>query len=243
MIKKQLDFYFVYPVLVILAYLFFISMLLYKDNFDFSKLIVIGDMFVVKPPPNVSFLKNSAGYDGEFYYRLALDPFTNKVEDHGLIIDFPPYRHQRIIYPLLVWTFSLGTAKFVPFMMFFVNFLGILILAILGSWYVKLLKIHPFWGIFFALYPGFLYTLSGDLTEIIQASFLLASIILLKKQKDFLAMVFLGAACLTRETSLIIPVVILFISKKKQYLLIPILTYIFFSICTVFKLGAISFSF
>src|ERR1041384_6678894 len=42
---------------------------------------------------------NGAGYEGQFYFRLALDPFTNKQTDHGIKLDAPARRHQRIIHP------------------------------------------------------------------------------------------------------------------------------------------------
>ncbi len=38
------------------------------------------------------------GYDGQFVYRLALDPFTRAVTAHGMTLDLPAYRQQRIAH-------------------------------------------------------------------------------------------------------------------------------------------------
>jgi hypothetical protein len=43
----------------------------------------------------------SDGYDGQFVYRLALDPFTRVATAHGITLDNPAYRQQRIATALL----------------------------------------------------------------------------------------------------------------------------------------------
>jgi len=242
-IKKQLNFYLLPLLIVILIYLGFISLALLKYNFDFSRFIGIGDAFVVKEnlAKNISYFEDSYGYDGEFYFRLALNPFTNKVEDYGIILDVPSYRHQRIMYPILVWIFSLGNIQLVPFMMLFINFVALCVITILGSYFARLLNLSSFWGVLFTLYPGFLYSLSSSLSEIVQTCFLLGALIMLKKQKNLFAAVFLSFAVLTRETSLVIPLFLLF-SKKRKYMFIPVLSYFLFQFILLYVWGAFSFS-
>src|SRR5437588_9577196 len=38
------------------------------------------------------------GYDGQYFYRLALDPLTDRRTDFGIILDDAAYRQQRILY-------------------------------------------------------------------------------------------------------------------------------------------------
>ena len=45
---------------------------------------------------------NAAGYDGQFYYRLALDPFNWNKTAFGITMD-QSYRYTRIGYPALAW--------------------------------------------------------------------------------------------------------------------------------------------
>ena len=55
----------------------------------------------------------SAGYDGQFYYRLALDPANWHHTAFGITMD-QSYRYTRTGYPILAWIFSLGQHQLVP---------------------------------------------------------------------------------------------------------------------------------
>ena len=52
------------------------------------------------------WLDKSEGYDGQFFYRLALDPLASRTTDFGIIL--ASYRHQRIGYPLAAAALSWG---------------------------------------------------------------------------------------------------------------------------------------
>ena len=112
------------PVLVT-AFLYgaFILLRLGFHGFNPTAFIAAGDLFCDpgSVPANFLVLKNSAGYDGQFYYRLAVNPFTAEPSAGGVKIDSPAYRQQRIAYPLLVWLFSVAQPEFVPTVMILVN--------------------------------------------------------------------------------------------------------------------------
>src|SRR6202166_2389010 len=63
--------------------------------------------------PRGLLLVPSAGYDGQFYYRLALGPRHRDVTPFGITMD-QSYRYTRLGYPLLAWIFSLGQHQLVP---------------------------------------------------------------------------------------------------------------------------------
>jgi hypothetical protein len=65
---------------------------------------------------------------------------------------------------------------------------------------------HPAWGLLFAAYPGFLYTLSLDLAELVEAAGVLAGLVALRERRYGLAALALSAAVLGRETAIILPV-------------------------------------
>jgi hypothetical protein len=46
----------------------------------------------------------TGGFDGQFYYALARDPWHR----HNRPLDVPVYRHARVLYPALAWLFSGG---------------------------------------------------------------------------------------------------------------------------------------
>ena len=186
---------------------------LYRSGFDFSSFVVAGDTFCdpALVPQNLIVLRNSVGYDGQFYYRLSLNPFTSQVREFGITIDSPPIRHQRILYPLLTWTLSLGNPSLVPVIMVLINFISLCVMGWLGGAYAQTLKEHALWGIFLPLYPGFLFTLARDLVEILEITLLLGSLFLIRRSKPVAATLLLALAVLTKETALLVAIAALIV--------------------------------
>src|SRR3990172_6865503 len=89
---------------------------------DPSVFIVAGERFT-SPRADI-YIHPRDGYDGQFYYRLALDPLTIERTAHGIRLDNPPYRQQRILYPVLAWL--VGRVIPVPWAMLLVNYIAML---------------------------------------------------------------------------------------------------------------------
>lgn len=145
------------------------------------------------------------GYDGRAYYRLALDPLTRAVDDHGIIFTRPAYWQARIGYPLAAWILALGgRAGLVPGAMVLVNLLAIAGIALLaGRWSLRLGR-SAWWGAVPAMWAGFLVGLGQDLTEPIAGVLLLAALVAMRTGRHVPAVVALAAAALARETSLVV---------------------------------------
>ena len=81
---KRLNSPWINMVLVALIYSLYLFLLLEKFNYNPAYLISLGEKFVdfKKIPENLVVWKNY-GYDGQFYYRLALNPFTFQREEFG----------------------------------------------------------------------------------------------------------------------------------------------------------------
>lgn len=213
--------------IVALVYAVFLVLLLTKINYHSSYLISLGEKFITDfnlVPQNVTIWAND-GYDGQFYYRLALNPFTSKQEEFGIKMDIPSYRQQRIIYPLLTWALSLGNRDFVPTLLLVVNFIALLLIGLLGGYFAKSLNLHSLWGLVFAIHPGFPYTLSRDLVEILQAGFLLATLFVITTHRYLIAAILLTLAILTKESALVVAISLV-LTFKSRYFLIPIFTYL-----------------
>jgi hypothetical protein len=151
---------------------------------------------------NFRVSKGNAGYDGQFYYRLAIDPFTTQQTAHGVTIDNPPYRQQRILYPLVTWCLSLGQKAWVPAALIAVNFLALCGLGWLGGAWAQRLGQHALWGVLLVLNPGFLISLRADLTEILEITLLVASLLALEHKRFLGAALLLTLAILSKETAL-----------------------------------------
>lgn len=173
-----------------------------------SAFIVAGDS-VTDPtavPGDIAVNRASSGYDGQFFYRLALDPATAQKTDFGITLDNPPYRHQRILYPALAWALSGGGRPgLLPSVLIGINVACLLLLAWLGT---KIAVDHgrpPVHGAVLALVPAFAVSLARDLTEIVALTFVVAALVALRRARPAVAGVSLALAALARETTLVVP--------------------------------------
>ena len=146
-------------------------------------------------------LQPGAGYDGQFYYRMAIAPLNFDATAEGVTLD-SEMRLQRPGYPVVAWVVSLGGLLSVEFALIAVNVLGLALIAGLGGVLARRSGRHAIWGLALAIYYGFAFTLSKDLTEIVEVSFLLLGVVAAHKQRFALSALALGGAVLTRESAL-----------------------------------------
>jgi hypothetical protein len=126
-------------------------------------------------------------------------------------------RLQRIGYPAVTWLLSLGGVLSVEFALVAVNVLGLALIAGLGGVFAKRSGRHALWGLALAGYYGFAFTLSKDLTEIVEVSLLLAGLLAAYKERFVLSAIALGGAVLTRESALFF---VPFIAAWRLYMIV-----------------------
>ena len=191
-------------VLTAAAYYLFIVARLSRHGYDAAYFVTAGDLFSDPRlvPRSLSVLTNSAGYDGQFYYRLALNPFTSQRTAFGITLDLPAIRQSRIGYPLLVWALSLGRLPLVAALMLIVNAAALCVIGWLGALYARSQGRHALWGLAFPLSAGLLLSMSRDLAESLAACFLFAGVLLVQRKREWLGAFMLCLAALTRETTL-----------------------------------------
>ena len=81
---------------------------------DLTRFIDAGRSFVnPSQAPHGLIVVPGTGYDGEFYYRLAIDPANLHRTAYGITFD-SAYRLQRITYSSIVWLASGGQRSLVP---------------------------------------------------------------------------------------------------------------------------------
>ncbi|MDA8117787.1 MAG: hypothetical protein M0000_10510 [Actinomycetota bacterium] len=171
---------------------------------DMGALVVAGSAFVTasQVPVHIPVLAGT-GYDGQFYFRIAMAPFD--FAPHALGITFDSvFRMQRIVYPLVSWVLSLGSPHLLLYVLPAVNLAALAGLAwVLASFAVASGK-HPLFGLLAALYPGYALSLGRDLTEPLAAFTLMLGLYLLERDKYLPAAIVLGVSVLTREAGTLV---------------------------------------
>lgn len=211
----------------ITAVCYFIFLVLILNQRDPGIFPHAGDYFAdaKETPANLVVLADSFGYDGQYYYRLALNPFTREKTEFGIEIGSPRYRHQRVLYPLLAWFTSFGHPQLVLYSLILVNFLALIIIGYLAGCYAKLVGRHALLGLAFSFFPGFLYTLSHDLVEITEAGLILWGLVTLAQKRTFIASGLFSLAILAKETALLTAFSLISQKKYRTVAIIPLAVY------------------
>lgn len=194
-------------VLVLLVYVIYSGIVLYLHQYDATVFIQIGrTSLACDPGSSVAKLVREigygppyweAGFDGQFYYYIALDPL-----DAWRILD-ANVRYQRILYPLIVRLLSLDYLPSIPALMIVVNlvsiFVGTELLARLLRWF----HVNSWYSLGYGLNIGELVCLRRDLPEPLMLAFVMAAICCLEARGNLrLAGVLFSLALFTKETAI-----------------------------------------
>ncbi len=161
---------------------------------------------VIRYVANLRTERTEIGYDGQFYYFIAMDPLHAKS-----YMDWtgPVYHYTRIVYPMLSRILALGKAAVIPWTPVIVNWLALG----LGTWavaaWLKRHGISSWFALIFGLYPGLLFGLSRDLTEPLGYALAALAVYLFErggKTRYFGSSLVFALAILTRETVVVFPV-------------------------------------
>ena len=154
-------------------------------------------------PPGILHVPLS-GYDGQFYYRLALDPFNWHRTAYGITMDFN-YRYTRIGYPLLTWIISAGQHGLVPVALIVVNLACVTAMGVLGGMIARDSGRHALWGLLFVAYFGLVISVGRDTIEPLADACMLAGLLACRRSRHMLATVLLTCAVITNEPVLAFP--------------------------------------
>lgn len=181
--------------------------ILWKAGFNAGNLVFMGRNFGAsrywdKIPLYIN------GYDGQFYYSIANNPFD--LNYLAQTLDNPIYRYRRIFYPLLVWGLTLGGRIDMPLVMYMLNAFLMPVVATL----MALILIHHRVANKLSYYccaftPSFLFTLKYSLAEGVGTALVLAGVYLYLKSRHPQAAFLLLLAGFTREIYILVSGVIL----------------------------------
>jgi hypothetical protein len=169
---------------------------------DLSRFVMAGRDFVnpAAAPAGLHVFPGS-GYDGQFYYRLALDPANLQRTAFGITFD-AGFRVQRIGMSVLAWLASGGQRQLVPDALVAVNLAALVVMAWLGAILARDAGRHAGWGLLVAGYWGFLFSVGRDLPEVLASAFLVGGLVALRRGRPVLAGLLFACAVLTLETTL-----------------------------------------
>ncbi len=139
------------------------------------------------------------GYDGQFFYRLALDPLNFRLTAYGITMD-RPYRFMRIGYPAVTWLVSLGQHTVVPIVLVAVNIAAVGAMGWLGGVFARQAGRHALAGLLVPAYFGLITSLARDTAEPLAAACLLGGLLAVRARRPVLAALLLAYGALTRET-------------------------------------------
>jgi hypothetical protein len=199
-------------ILVILATASVLVRLAVAAHGDISTFVQAGTQFVDPAnAPHGLAVRSGAGFDGQFYYRLALQPWNLSWSAHGVVFDFA-YRRQRITYSWLAWIVSGGQAGAVPYALVVVNIAMLGLMGFFCGAWARSLGRHALWGLLPAGYFGMVWSLDRDLTEITAIALVVAGIVAWRHHRYVLAGLAFTGAVLGRETALLV-VAALFVTR------------------------------
>jgi hypothetical protein len=167
---------------------------------------VAGDRFVdpALTPDRLPVTQESGGYDGQFVYRLALEPWTQQRTDYGITLDNPAYRQQRIATPALAWAVGLLPGVSTALALLLVNVAALTVAAAFAVRLAVALGRHPVAGLVLAVPAGMPISLGRDLTEPVAWAAVLAGLWYARQQRWPATAAALTVAVLARETSLVV---------------------------------------
>jgi hypothetical protein len=157
---------------------------------------------IARIPPTAG---NTYGYDGQFYYFIAADPFGARP-----YLDNAAYRYSRPVYPLAAKAVALDRESALPWSLLLLGIAG----AAIGTWALASLALRrgvsAWWGAVLGVYPGLFQGVSHDLVEPLAYGILSLGLVAWFRERPRLwaASACFAVAGATRETTLIFPVVI-----------------------------------
>jgi len=168
-----------------------------------------------------SLILYDVGYDGEFFYMMAFDPFLQRFKDHPqryrAYIDAPPYRYSRIGFSLLTdFASGFDARRFSAAMMWLILACHLALATSLASIAARH-GVSPLSSLGYVAIPGFMASLLFGLPEALAAAGLVAGFLAWERGRTLLPGVCFAAALLIRETGIIFIAALLLMTARHDW--------------------------
>lgn len=181
------------PWAVTLAFLLaYVGVILARNAGDPMSLVLVGSRFADGDP------QGTAGYDGQFYYHIALDPASAPAR-----LDVPAYRFQRILYPLLARALALGAPALIPWTLLLIN----LVAQPVGAALVERLLVEAgasrWYALAYGLWVGLVFSVRLDLAEPLSYALAAGALLADRRGRPYLPALLFGLSVFAKETALV----------------------------------------
>jgi hypothetical protein len=158
----------------------------------------------------------SKGYDGQFYYRFALNPFNWHQTAYGITVDHN-YRYTRLGYPIVAWILSFGQHHLVPTVLVVINLICVGIIGWLGGKFARESGRHALWGLLFAAYFGLVISVGRDTAEPLADACMLGGLLAYRHSRWVLAAILIAYGVITNEPILVVAIAIALTRLYQMY--------------------------
>jgi len=167
-----------------------------------------------------SLIVYDAGYDGQFIYLMAFDPFLQRFKDrpqeYRAFIDNPPYRYGRIGFSLLTKVASGGRAERFPAAMMWLIVAAHFGLAAMLGFLASRHGMSPLAALWYLAIPAFTSSLMSALPEALAAAGIVAGFLCWKARRPVVAAIAFGGALLVRETGIVLIVALVLLAIRQE---------------------------
>jgi hypothetical protein len=146
-----------------------------QDGFRFCRMIHLGRFVHPVHLAPCDRESDGPGYDGQFYFAMAHDPFLTRPETAASLDD--SLRYRRILYPLTAWVASGGQSGPLPYVLVLLNVAAATALIALGATAAVAAGRSAWWSLALAAFGGVWLPIARDLTEPLQLAFLAAGML------------------------------------------------------------------
>lgn len=185
----------------------FVGALLVRAEGDPSLLVHAGPPWTDAAQARGSLTVQEAdeAFDGQFFYRLGVSPWSTDDTVAGVTNDLPSLRNARWGYGALAWIASAGDPDLVPWALIGCNVAAMVAVGAVGGGLARSAGRHAAWGAAFVAWPGFAYSLSLDTSELVASAFVLGGLLAVRRSGWVAAGLCLSAAVLVRDTTAVVP--------------------------------------
>jgi hypothetical protein len=177
----------------------------YGEAGDPSYFIRAGQVYLAPELlPDDSFIETETGYDGQFFFYLAQDPFlSGKAASRDQVssdhIDNVAYRYQRILLPLAGWLVSWGNPDVLQWTLPLLNLAAVLAATWLLAVFLRG-RDRPTWAaLAFPVSIGVLVGVFNDVSDPLAAALFLMGVLWWLDRRTALAVAALTGCILARE--------------------------------------------
>jgi hypothetical protein len=156
-----------------------------------------------KTDPDFAFVDAAGHGDGVYYYAIARDPFAT-AKEHQLI-DGAAYRYGHPGFSWLAFAASAGRNELLPLIFLLLGVAGMAIAACTAALIAADLGWSPWIGLFVALQPGLIYSVTIDTSEPVGVALLLLALLAWHRGRWKAALPALTFLCFVKEWFVVVP--------------------------------------